>query len=60
MTKETIKSKNTKTIKEMMVVGTGGFTGSASAAGPVAGFDPLLGKIQRRKNLKSFKQYVNR
>ena len=26
----------------MMTVGTGGFSGSAAATGPVAGFDPLL------------------
>ena len=33
-----------------MVVGAGGFTGSADSKGPVAGFDPVLGKIARRKN----------
>ena len=26
----------------MMTVGTGGFSGSAAATGPVAGFDPML------------------
>ena len=44
----------------MSVAGTGGFTGSASAAGPVAGFDPILGKTQRRKKLKPFKEYVRK
>lgn len=34
--------------EEGMVVGTGGFTGAADPKGPVAGFDPLLGK--RKKN----------
>lgn len=40
-----------RTMKEEMVVGTGGFTGSASASGPVAGFDPVMdgrSKIARR------------
>jgi hypothetical protein len=58
-----IKEKNIDamtSMKEMSVAGTGGFTGSAAAAGPVAGFDPVLGKMQRRKKLKSFKQYANR
>jgi len=35
-----------------MSAGNGGFTGSAAATGPVAGFDPLLGsnkKVKRRK-----------
>ena len=35
-----------------MSAGNGGFSGSAAATGPVAGFDPLLGgtkKIKRRK-----------
>jgi hypothetical protein len=34
-----------------MSVGTGGFSGSSAATGPVAGFDPLLGqkKVKRRK-----------
>jgi hypothetical protein len=34
--------------EEGMVVGTGGFTGSADPKGPVAGFDPLMGKVQKR------------
>ena len=34
-----------------MSAGNGGFSGSAAATGPVAGFDPLLGsgKVKRRK-----------
>tara|TARA_Y100001970_G_scaffold269990_1_gene363344 strand:+ start:649 stop:1017 length:369 start_codon:yes stop_codon:yes gene_type:complete len=32
--------------------GSGGFSGSANAAGPVAGFDPVMGKkISRRKSI---------
>ena len=49
-----------KELREMSVVGTGGFTGSAAAAGPVAGFDPIMGKTQRRKKLKPFKEYVRK
>ena len=35
-----------------MSAGTGGFSGSAAATGPVAGFDPILGgsgKVKKRK-----------
>ena len=28
--------------EEMMTTGTGGFSGSANAKGPVAGFDPVM------------------
>jgi hypothetical protein len=38
-------------MEEGMVVGTGGFTGSADPKGPVAGFDPVMdgrSKIMRR------------
>jgi len=35
-----------------MSVGTGGFSGSAAATGPVAGFDPLLGKGRKVKKRK--------
>jgi len=34
--------------EEGMVVGTGGFTGAADPKGPVAGFDPVMGK--KKKN----------
>lgn len=40
-----------KYISENMIVGTGGFTGSASPEGPVAGFDTMMdgrSKIMRR------------
>ncbi len=32
-----------------MVVGNGGFTGSANPKGPVAGFDPVMGLTRRKK-----------
>ena len=32
-----------------MSAGTGGFSGSANASGPVAGFDPILGKGKVKK-----------
>lgn len=38
-------------MEEGMVVGTGGFTGSADPKGPVAGFDPVMdgrSKMMRR------------
>ena len=41
-----------RTLKEegpTMSVGAGGDTGSADAKGPVAGYDPVLGKVDRRK-----------
>ena len=31
-----------------MSVGAGGYTGAANASGPVAGYDPVLGKVDRR------------
>ena len=37
----------------MMTAGTGGFSGSAAAKGPVAGFDPV---IKMRGKLKSIKK----
>ena len=40
-------------------VGTGGYSGSADATGPVAGFDPLLGKMMRRK-VQNFKTYIKK
>ena len=52
-----------RTLKEegpTMSVGAGGYTGSADAKGPVAGYDPELGKIDRRnKKQKNYpKEYV--
>jgi len=35
-------------IRENMVVGAGGFTGSSDPKGPTAGFDPVMG-LKRRK-----------
>lgn len=36
-------------IRENMVVGSGGFTGSSPSEGPTAGIDPLLGKFKNKK-----------
>ena len=43
-----------------MAVGAGGYTGSADSKGPVAGYDPVLGKADRRnKKQKNYpKEYV--
>ena len=43
-----------------MSVGAGGYTGSADPKGPVAGYDPVLGKVDRRnkKQRNSPKEYV--
>jgi hypothetical protein len=41
--------RNYRDLKEEgMVVGTGGFTAAADSKGPVAGFDPVMGKVQKR------------
>lgn len=41
-----------KIIREQMVTGSNasaaGFSGSADPKGPVAGFDPVMGKVQKR------------
>ena len=51
-----------RTLKESptMSVGAGGYTGSADPKGPVAGYDPVLGKVDRRnKKQKNYpKHYV--
>ena len=51
-----------RTLKESptMSVGAGGYTSSADAKGPVAGYDPVLGKVDRRnKKQKNYpKEYV--
>ena len=41
-------------------VGAGGYTGSADAKGPVAGFDPVINLVDRRKKKqKNYpKEYV--
>ena len=36
--------------EEMMTAGTGGFSGSAAAKGPNAGFDPVMKWRQTRKD----------
>ena len=43
--------------EEMMTAGTGGFSGSAAATGPNAGYDPVMKfkkKVQKRK--KNYKK----
>ena len=41
-----------------MSAGTGGFSGSANASGPVAGFDPMLGSNNEKKpRLKKKRKY---
>ena len=48
-----------RTLKEegpTMSVGAGGYTGAADPKGPVAGYDPVLGKVDRR-NKKQKKLY---
>ena len=51
-----------RTLKESptMSVGAGGYTGAADPKGPVAGYDPVLGKVDRRKKkTKNYpKEYV--
>ena len=43
-----------------MSVGAGGYTGAAEPKGPVAGYDPVLAKVDRRnKKQKNYpKEYV--
>ena len=51
-----------RTLKESptMSVGAGGYTSSADPKGPVAGYDAVLGKVDRRnKKQKNYpKEYV--
>ena len=52
-----------RTLKEegpTMSVGAGGYTGSADPTGPVAGYDAVLGKVDRRnKKQRNYpKEYV--
>ena len=42
-----------------MSAGNGGFSGSAAATGPVAGFDPLLGSKKVKKRKYGTKKKVN-
>ena len=43
-----------------MSVGAGGYTGAADPKGPVAGYDPVLGKVDRRNKKQKIypKEYV--
>ena len=43
-----------------MSVGAGGYTGSADSKGPVAGYDPVIGRVDRRnKKQRNYpKEYV--
>ena len=55
--------KIVRTLKEegpTMSVGAGGYTGAADPKGPVAGYDPVLTKVDRRsKKQKNYpKEYV--
>ena len=55
--------KIVRTLKEegpTMSVGAGGYTGAADPKGPVAGYDPVIGKVDRRnKKQKNYpKEYV--
>ena len=51
-----------RTLKESptMAVGDGGYTGKSDATGPTAGYDPVLGRVDRRnKKQKNYpKEYV--
>ena len=45
-------------LDEMMTAGAGGFTGSADAAGPVAGYDPVMEPPCGDKKKKKNKKYI--
>ena len=53
-------ARSLKVLREEMSVGAGGYTGSADPKGPVAGYDPVIGKIDRRnKKQRNYpKEYV--
>ena len=36
-------------IRESMMVGIGGYTGSADPSGPAAGYDPIMKKPKKKK-----------
>ena len=38
-----------RSLREEMAVGANGLTGAANPTGPLAGYDPVLGRIDRRK-----------
>jgi len=47
-------------LREQMVGGAGGFTGSADPKGPTAGFDPVIGFSRRKKIIGLGKNSRNR
>ena len=53
-------ARSLKVLREEMSVGAGGYTGAADPKGPVAGYDPVLGKVDRRnKKQRNYpKHYV--
>ena len=53
-------ARSLKVLREEMSVGAGGYTGAADPKGPVAGYDPVLGKVDRRnKKQRNYpKEYV--
>ncbi len=46
-----LEERKRRLLDEMMSAGAGGFSGSADPAGPVAGFDPVMGPPRRRSPL---------
>ena len=44
--------------EEMMAAGNGGFSSSAPAEGPVAGFDPAMGKVRKKNKKKKVEEEV--
>ena len=53
-------TRSLKALREEMSVGAGGYTGAADPKGPVAGYDPVIGRVDRRnKKQKNYpKEYV--
>ena len=53
-------TRSLKALREEMSVGAGGYTGAADPKGPVAGYDPVMGRVDRRKKKqKNYpKEYV--
>ena len=47
-----------RSLREEMAVGANGLTGAANPAGPLAGYDPVIGKIDRRnKKQKNYPKH---
>ena len=53
-------ARSLKVLREEMSVGAGGYTGAADPKGPVAGYDPVMNMVDRRKKKqKNYpKEYV--